>query len=221
MGEGIASRGPCETIEISTTCRVGAANRELALKPPVGTSYLHAMRHLVVCLALSACASAPPLPPEPPSDCGTERAELERKLQRAEQRIAELEADKNDDPPPVIAVAPAAVPERVREGSYRVPRAFLDDLLSDQSRLMRSVRVVPAQKDGVITGVRLFGIRPESPLSTLGFSNGDELRKINGQEVSSPDEALKAYTQVRGASVIDVELVRNSEPITLHYQIVD
>ena len=34
---------------------------------------------------------------------------------------------------------------------------------------MKSARIVPEQKDGKVVGIRMFGIRPETLLGTLGF----------------------------------------------------
>jgi hypothetical protein len=58
------------------------------------------------------------------------------------------------------------------------------------SSLVRAPRFVPEQRDGVLLGIRLFGSRPGSDTSQLGFQNGDRLESINSQPITSPDQVL-------------------------------
>jgi type II secretory pathway component PulC len=180
------------------------------------------MRWLVLLTCLVACSPTPP-PTRTASDCGRERDALAERVARAERRIAELEARPEPTTPVVEVPAPTSVPrpERLSDRRFRVPRAFVDDLLENQARTMKQARLVPVTKDGRVTGIRLFAIREGTPLSELGFQNGDELRAINRRSLTSAEEALEAYTDIRGASSVDVELVRGGTPMTLHYDVVD
>ncbi len=181
------------------------------------------MRWLLLLGCFSACSAAPP-PARTESDCSRQRDALAERVARAERRIAELEA-RPAEPVQVVDAPttpePATHPVRVADDRFRVSRAFVDDLLDNQSRTLKQVRAVPVTKDGRVTGIRLFAIREGTPLSQLGFQNGDELRSINQYRLTSPEQALEAYAHVRNASTIDVELVRRATPMTLHYDVVD
>jgi general secretion pathway protein C len=85
--------------------------------------------------------------------------------------------------------------------------------------LVRSLRVVPEQKDGKTIGLRLFGIRPSSLLDSLGLKNGDRLESINGFSVASPEKALEAYARLRTASRLNVRLSRTGKPVDLSLNI--
>lgn len=85
--------------------------------------------------------------------------------------------------------------------------------------LLRSVRIVPEQKDGKLIGIRLFGIKPSSLLNTLGLRNGDRLESINGFEVANPGKALEAYARLSTAKRLHVRLDRSGKPLELDLNI--
>ena len=125
-------------------------------------------------------------------------------------------------------VSVGAAPARVhRDGGIQcdarrhcvVRRALIDKWLADSDGLARSVRIVPSLVDGKPDGFKLYAMRPHSILTTLGFKNGDTLQTINGYELTSPENALLAYTQLRNADEFAVRIVRHGEPLTLTYEI--
>lgn len=78
--------------------------------------------------------------------------------------------------------------------------------------LMRSVRIVPAFRNGERSGFKLFSIRPASALANVGLKNGDELRMINGEAaVASFDEAV---AKLKKETRFVIQLQRNGESIT-------
>ncbi len=62
--------------------------------------------------------------------------------------------------------------------------------------LPRFGRLVPALRDGKVEGFKLYGIRPLSPLATIGLRNGDTVLSIQGVELTSPHSALALYRQL-------------------------
>lgn len=109
--------------------------------------------------------------------------------------------------------------QKVSDTEYHVDRAAVDRILSDQTELMKSARVVPDTQDGKVVGVRLFGIRPDTLLGTLGMQNGDRLETINGFDMASPEKALEAYMRLRTADGLKVQLNRRGQPLTIDYKI--
>ena len=53
----------------------------------------------------------------------------------------------------------------------------------------------------------------------IGMQNADLIKAINGLDMSSPDKALEAYTKLKSASHLTMQLVRRNANITLDYQI--
>src|SRR5262245_29692192 len=127
---------------------------------------------------------------------------------------------------PAPAGGPSTVPpdiaariQRVSDTEFNVDRAVVDKILENQAELMRSARIVPEQKDGKVVGIRLFGIRPDTLLGTLGFQNGDRLESINGFNMASPEKALEAYARLRTASNLNVKINRRGQTSSIDYRI--
>jgi len=147
----------------------------------------------------------------PPAVCETEGR------QTAASEAADAGADAAAD---AVAVAePDAVMQEVlrsiREISpmeHAITQRGLDLFLENQPSLLRSARIVPEQVAGKAVGIRLFGVRPDELLGRLGFENGDRIERVMGRSVGTPEQALEAYAAMRGAKVIETEIVRRGTP---------
>lgn len=139
----------------------------------------------------------------------------------------------SDDPPMEVASSPAAAPSaalpptdplaarvrRIDDTSSSVDRGLVEELLAHPGPLLTMVRVVPHEEGGRMVGMRLYGLRSGSLLSTLGLRNGDTVRTINGLAMSDPTAVLGALTQLRSARAIDVAMLREGAAMTLHVMI--
>lgn len=144
----------------------------------------------------------------------------------AEPPPAAKPAEKPSEEPAAPARGSRAVdPEiaskikKLSETEYEIDRSAVDRILESQAELMRSARIVPEQKDGKVVGIRLFGIRPETLLGTMGFQNGDRLETINGFDMGSPEKALEAYARLRTANNLNVKLNRRGKDMSVDYRI--
>jgi general secretion pathway protein C len=133
-------------------------------------------------------------------------------------------------PPPAAAAAAAggASPvgaditkgiQKVGATEFNVDRGVVDKILENQAELMRQARIVPEQENGKVVGIRLFGVRPDTLLGTLGMENGDRLEKINGFDMTSPEKALEAYARLRTADHLTVSVNRRGQEMNLDYNI--
>ncbi|HEY2406500.1 MAG TPA: type II secretion system protein GspC [Polyangiaceae bacterium] len=109
--------------------------------------------------------------------------------------------------------------QKVSDTEFKVDRSVVDKILENQAELMKSARIVPEQKDGKVVGIRMFGIRPDTLLGTLGMQNGDRLESINGFNMASPEKALEAYARLRTATQLDVVVNRRGATTTINYKI--
>jgi len=121
--------------------------------------------------------------------------------------------------PPTVPPDIKSKIHQVSPTEFSVDRAVVDQILENQATLMRSARIVPEQKDGKVVGVRLFGIRPDTLLGTLGMQNGDRLETINGFAMASPEKALEAYSRLRTADKLTVTVSRRGKPVNIDYNI--
>ena len=129
-------------------------------------------------------------------------------------------------PAPMPGAGGPGVSDDIKKGIQRkgpnefdVDRGVVDKILENQAELMRQARIVPEQENGKVTGIRLFGVRPDTLLGTLGMENGDRLEKINGFDMTSPEKALEAYARLRTADHLTISLNRKGSEQNLDYNI--
>ena len=129
-------------------------------------------------------------------------------------------------PPPPTTAGPSPVPadiaskiQKISDTEFNIDRSVVDKILENQAELMKSARIVPETKDGKVLGIRLFGIRPDTLLGTLGLQNGDRLESINGFNMGSPEKALEAYARLRTASQLDVSVNRRGSTVAITHHI--
>lgn len=94
-----------------------------------------------------------------------------------------------------------------------VDREFVEKILNNPGLLAKQARVVPAIKDGETKGFKFYGIRPGSLPKLLGLKNGDLLTNVNGNELTSLDQAMGLYTKLRRASHLSVTIERKGKTI--------
>jgi general secretion pathway protein C len=109
--------------------------------------------------------------------------------------------------------------QRVSATEYNVDRGVVDKILENQADLMRQARIVPEQENGKVVGIRLFGVRPDTLLGTLGMENGDRLQTINGFDMTSPEKALEAYARLRTADKLTIQVNRRGQNMNIDYNI--
>jgi general secretion pathway protein C len=132
-------------------------------------------------------------------------------------------------PPPSTAPAPGGpggVSDDIKNGIRRksatefdIDRGVVDKILENQADLMRQARISPETENGKTVGIRLFGVRPDTLLGTLGMENADRLEKINGFDMASPEKALEAYARLRTADHLTVSVNRRGQEMNLDYNI--
>ena len=127
--------------------------------------------------------------------------------------------------PPKRGGAPGVDPSiskgivRVSANEFNVDRGVVDKILENQADLMRQARIVPEQENGKVVGIRLFGVRADTLLGTLGMENGDRLQTINGFDIASPEKALEAYARLRTADKLNITLNRRGQNMNIDYNI--
>jgi S1-C subfamily serine protease len=66
-------------------------------------------------------------------------------------------------------------------------------------------------------GVALSRVAASSPAAALGLKSGDLIAAVNGLSLSSPDRVLDAYSKLRQASQLSLEVVRDGRRVTMDY----
>lgn len=105
---------------------------------------------------------------------------------------------------------------RTVDATHReVPRRLVDDVLANPTAFARGARVLPAVTAGVVTGFKIYAVKPGGVYARLGLVNGDVVTAIAGRPVDTMDRALEAYGALRTASQVEVAVLRRGKPVTL------
>jgi general secretion pathway protein C len=109
--------------------------------------------------------------------------------------------------------------QKIDATNYKIERGVVDKILENTAALMTQVRIVPEKDGDKSTGIRLFGVKPDSLLGVLGMENGDKLQTINGFDMTNPEKALEAYARLRTADHLTVSVNRKGAATNLDYAI--
>lgn len=101
----------------------------------------------------------------------------------------------------------------------QVDRVTLQKKISDFPALMSEARLVPHFVDGKSDGFVISDIVIGSLYQQVGLQNGDIIRKVNGKQVTSAQQAMDMYRALESATSIDLELMRAGQVQQVHYDI--
>lgn len=165
-------------------------------------------------LCQAALFGVEPPPPAPKAEEAAEGSE-------GSEEEGEEKGDKDSKKASARAIDPdiKSKIKKISDTEFEIDRSAVEKILADQTQLMRSARIVPEQQDGKTVGIRLFGVRPDTLLGTLGLKNGDRLEQINGFDMGSPEKALEAYARLRTAENLKIKLNRRGQPTTIDFKI--
>ncbi len=102
---------------------------------------------------------------------------------------------------------------------YQIDRSMLEENLQDLSKLGMQARIVPNYEGGKYAGFRLVGVRPDSLYKAIGLQSGDLIRRINGNEIDTPNKAIELFEQLRNSASINIDVERRGQKVTMGYQI--
>ena len=108
---------------------------------------------------------------------------------------------------------------KISDTEYKIERSVVDEVLEKQAQLMRYTRLRPIKTGDKVTGLRVSRVRPGTLLDALGIKNGDELRTINGFELTNPQRALEAYGRLRTADSLSLQVMRGGKPVNIDFKI--
>lgn len=110
---------------------------------------------------------------------------------------------------------------KVDDYKYTVKRSLIDYYI-DHMRKADDLAYTSwvEGKDGEVKGFRVARIRCGNDLYQAGFRGGDVVLEINGEEVTSTAQAVKAYMKLRSANVLKVKIRRRKQIYELTFRLV-
>jgi general secretion pathway protein C len=132
--------------------------------------------------------------------------------------MAELLIIKEVNPPSGSSMT-SDFARNVGKGTFLVDQKKILHALENPNQLMTDARLQPNLVNGKQEGYILREVRSGGIYQSLGLQNGDALLRINEYNISNPENALQAFTALRGMDRVQVDIVRDGTKMTLTYQI--
>lgn len=93
----------------------------------------------------------------------------------------------------------------------------INDAFTDLDTLVKEVRVKQVFNEEEPEGFILSNIEPTSVLKQIGLRIGDMVTGINGQKISTVDQALNFYEGLSPGDQVSIQLKRRGRPTTIEY----
>jgi hypothetical protein len=171
----------------------------------------------------------PPAPPQCPADRGRlTRVEHDRITVdfggRPTVYVMEANTAIAGQPAPNVPETPAsgtpAAFAQNRTGNtieMRLPAAEVEKAFENFSEIVRQALVVPFTKDGATVGFQIQRIQPGSVFQRLGLQNQDVIKGVNGQAITTADQALRLFTLFRNERRVMMDVDRGTDALRLSY----
>ncbi len=101
--------------------------------------------------------------------------------------------------------------ERHGDGQYSVDRSRIEQELENSDQLARQARIMPNYRDGQSQGVRLVGVTSDSVYSDIGIRSGDVLRTVNGEMLSTQQDAMDMLERMSNEGEVTIEIERRGQ----------
>lgn len=124
----------------------------------------------------------------------------------------------------IVSAAPARVASRPtvrpqKRISKRLDRGRLESQMRNFSTLLSQARVSPHFTNKKADGFTISEIVKGSLYEEIGLQNGDVIHKVNGEFVTSAEQAMRMYRELQTATFIDVEINRAGSIQQVNYAI--
>jgi general secretion pathway protein C len=107
----------------------------------------------------------------------------------------------------------------VGKDTFIVDQKKVFNALESPNQLMTDARLQPNFINSKQEGFTLREVRNGGIYQSLGLRNGDVLLRINENTISNPENALQAFTALRGMDRVQLDIMRDGSRMTMTYQI--
>jgi hypothetical protein len=105
------------------------------------------------------------------------------------------------------------------ETEYNLERVTIDALFARGADVFAGMSFEPVYNLEALIGLRLLQIRLDSLLERLGLQSKDLVRKIDGQPITTPEQAIAALERARVRGELIAELERDGETFELSLRV--
>lgn len=113
-----------------------------------------------------------------------------------------------------------AVGKRIGNNIWTLKMDDAIGMLTRVQTIMEQARVKPYFAIGKAAGIRIDRIKDQSVIKDMGLEDGDIIKGVNGFGLMTPTKVFEAYRRYKHGRLLQLQLIRNEEPVTLTYNIV-
>jgi general secretion pathway protein C len=96
---------------------------------------------------------------------------------------------------------------------------YRQQILAKPSSMNDFLRLRPAESNGQLTGYTLLPGKNPQIMADFGLQNGDIVTSVNGTRLDSAVKGLAVMQQLTSARRIDLEILRNGQPMNLSFSL--
>ncbi|HTR60982.1 MAG TPA: type II secretion system protein GspC [Candidatus Binataceae bacterium] len=133
--------------------------------------------------------------------------------QRLPPSVSLEKKDKDENDVPDVDV------DEEGDNRYGLKRNEIKDALAHSTKLFQQIHATPNIQNGKTNGFTLDEIEPGSVFEDLGLEDGDQLTAIDGRQIENPAEAVGLLSTIQTRSSVDITVMRDGHPVSLHYDI--
>jgi general secretion pathway protein C len=131
-----------------------------------------------------------------------------------QQFVLRLNTGVKDDKDPAAGAEPQTVEKPVPTGNRTPLPAVKADYISE---VFRKATIEPVVKNGRTQGLQITGLDKIPMAELFGLKNGDIIRSVNGQQLSSKQKAFQVLMKAKAQSKVDIQLLRNGKSKDLSF----
>ena len=132
-------------------------------------------------------------------------------------QVLNMDENARSSSGPERSRSPVGGPPTERSTTITLDRSTVTKSLEDINALLSQVRVLPHYRDGKADGLMLSQIKPNTVFTKMRLRNGDVVKKVNGKAITSPDDIMGFYEELRSAASVSLDIARRGKNRTLTY----
>lgn len=105
----------------------------------------------------------------------------------------------------------------INSDNYSISRAAVDNAFNNLNTLMRQIKVRPHFSRGKPDGMLMTRIKPGSLFTKMGLKNGDILVGVDGEMITSTDDALRLYSRLKSSNRVVLQIKRRGKISDIEY----
>jgi len=102
---------------------------------------------------------------------------------------------------------------------FKISRKVVVEELSDVNSVIKSILIVPYERDGKFEGYRVRRMTNTSVLKKVGVARNDVIMRLNGKSLETPAVFFDALKNAENLSAVSLDILRAGKKMTLYVEI--